>query len=186
MAAALRSEIPGIVNSSRISDEGQNLLFGMADKSFYAVGRYTDPSLFGMFTLPFLQGNPKSAFEELHSIVLTEKTVKKFFGEDKNVIGRTVRIDNKQDYTVTGVLKDLPENSTLQFEWLAPFDIEVQRQKDRGADWNSYGPLTYVELDANADPAAVNEQLKDFIHRKEPGQKSQALLFPMKRLAPIR
>ena len=56
-------------------------------------------------------------------LVITEKTAKKFFGNDKNVIGKTVRVDNKQDYVITGVLKDIPENSSLQFEWLAPFQI---------------------------------------------------------------
>ena len=80
-------------------------------------------SLFSMFTLPFVQGNAKRAFAELHSVVITEKTAKKFFGNEKEVIGKTVRVDNKQDYMVTGVLKDMPENSSLQFEWLMPFQI---------------------------------------------------------------
>ena len=76
-----------------------------------------------MFTLPFVQGNAKTAFQQLYSLVITEKTAKKFFGNDKNVIGKTVRVDNKQDYVVTGVLKDIPENSSMQFEWVAPFEI---------------------------------------------------------------
>ena len=56
-------------------------------------------------------------------MVVTEKTAKKFFGNDKNVIGKTVRVDNKQDYVITGVIKDIPQNSTVQFEWVAPFQI---------------------------------------------------------------
>ena len=105
------------------SEDQTSLLFTIGDKSVYASGKYAEPSLFSMFTLPFVQGNAASAFKELYSIVITEKTAKKFFGNEKNVIGKTVRVDNKQDYVVTGVLKDLPENSSLQFEWVMPFEI---------------------------------------------------------------
>ena len=89
----------------------------------YAGGRYAEASLLNMFTLPFVQGNAASAFTQLHSLVITEKAAKKYFGNDKNVLGRTVRTDNKQDYIITGVLKDIPENSSLKFEWVAPFQI---------------------------------------------------------------
>src|SRR6202008_4763131 len=100
---------------------GPSLLFGSGDKSVFASGKYAESSLFSMFTLPFVQGNARSAFSQLHSLVVTESTAKKFFGNDQNIIGKTIRVDNKQDYVITGVLKDLPTNSTLQFEWLMPF-----------------------------------------------------------------
>ena len=124
MAAAMRAEIPGIKNAARYSVWGGRLLFSLADnKSLYAEGRYTDPSLFNMFTFHFVEGDAKNPFPQLYSLVITESTAKKFFGGEKNVIGKTVRADYKQDYTISGVIKDLPENSTLQFEWLAPFEI---------------------------------------------------------------
>lgn len=178
MAAALKSEIPGIANTARASDVAQHALFSFADKSMYASGRYVDAELFSMFTLPFVQGNASNAFTQLHSLVITESTAKKFFGEDKNVMGRTVRVDNEQDFVVTGVLKDLPENSSLKFEWLAPFEFDLQRRQEPPS-WESYGPYTYVELDPNANIIAVNEQLKNFISRKKPDQKSETFLFPM-------
>jgi len=58
-----------------------------------------------MLTLPFVQGNANDAFRQLYSLVITEKTAKKFFGEEKNVIGKTVKADNQQEYVVTGVFK---------------------------------------------------------------------------------
>src|SRR6476620_12170525 len=125
MAAAMKAEIPGIVNTARYSDNDQQLLFSFNNKSLYAAGRYTDASLFSMFTFNFIEGNAKNPFPQLYSLVVTESTARKFFGNEKNVIGKTVRVDNKQDYIVSGVIKDLPENSTLQFEWLAPYDITL-------------------------------------------------------------
>lgn len=178
MAAALKSEIPGIVNTARASDVAQHALFSFSDKAMYASGRYVDAELFSMFTLNFVQGNAKNAFDQLHALVITESTAKKFFGEDKNVMGRTLRVDNEQDFVVTGVLKDLPENSSFKFEWLAPFEFDLQRRQEPPS-WESYGPYTFVELDPNANVMAVNEQLKDFIPRKKADQKSETFLFPM-------
>jgi putative ABC transport system permease protein len=180
IAAALKKEIPGIANTARMSDQDERLLFSFNNKSLYASGRYADPSLFSMFTLNFVQGNAKDAFRQLYSLVITEKTAKKFFGDEKFVIGKTVRIVNKQDFVITGVLKDLPENSSLQFEWLAPYEVTLQdRDNNDALDWGSYGPYTYVELNEKTDPIIINKQLKDFITRKEPDQKKQAFLFPM-------
>ncbi|HEV8284512.1 MAG TPA: ABC transporter permease [Chitinophagaceae bacterium] len=186
MAAAMKAEIPGIANTARYSDNDQQLLFSFNDKSLYAIGRYTDAFLFSMFTFDFVEGNAKTPFPQLHSLVITESAAKKFFGNEKNVIGKTVHIDNKQDYIISGVVKDMPENSTLQFEWLAPYEITFVDLKERGVmlndavEWGSYGPLTYVELDKNANLTIINNQLKDFIHRKAADQKSETFLFPMK------
>jgi ABC-type antimicrobial peptide transport system permease subunit len=111
-----------------------------------------------MFTIPFLQGNAGSAFSQLHAIVITEKTALKFFGTEKSVLGKTVRMDNKQDYIVSGVVKDLPENATIQFEWLAPFKVWYDANPD-AARWTNFGLTTYVELKPGIDAAAINRQL---------------------------
>ncbi len=79
----------------------------------YATGLFADAALFNMFSFDFIEGNAKNPFPQLYSLVITESTAKKFFGDEKNVIGKTIRVDNKQDYVVSGVIKDMPENSTL-------------------------------------------------------------------------
>jgi len=185
MASSLKAEIPGIANACRISDEDINSLITIGGNKMYAMGRYADPSLFGMFTLPFVQGNANKPFPQLFSIVITEKTAQKFFGNDPNVIGKTVRINNEQDYVVTGVVKNMPQNSTLQFEWLAPYEAQMQQQlvKYGNTDiaWNSYGPFTYVELAPSASLASVNKKLYHYITGKDATQKNTAFLFPMSR-----
>jgi putative ABC transport system permease protein len=185
MAAALKTEIPGIANAARVSDHGERLLFSFENKSLYSLGLYADPALFSMFTLPFAQGNAASAFNKLYSIVVTEKAARRLFGDNTDVMGKTVRIDNSHDFVITGILKDLPENSTLQFEWLAPYDVltaQVRERLGNNSDefnWGSYGPYTYVELAPNADLTLINKQLKDYIHGKNTEQKSTAFLYPM-------
>ncbi|MGG9964114.1 ABC transporter permease [Ferruginibacter sp. SUN106] len=177
MAPAMQAEIPGIANTCRVYDTDATL-FTIGDKTIYAGGIYTEPSLFTMFTLPFVQGNPKEVFKQRYSLVITEKAAKKFFGNDQNVIGKTVRVDNKQDYVVAGVLKDIPTNSSLQFEWAAPFEI-MYDQNPWLHQWGNNSLSTYVELKAGADVAAVNKILYNFIQQREPKSIARPFLWNM-------
>ncbi|TAL48394.1 MAG: ABC transporter permease, partial [Chitinophagaceae bacterium] len=122
LAPAMKDELPGIKNTCRFTWDNFTL-FSLGDKSIYERGYYADSSVFSMLTLPFIQGKKENAFQQLHSLVITEKMAKKFFGDDKNIIGKTLKVDNKEEYVVSGVIKDLPGNSTLKFDWLSPFKI---------------------------------------------------------------
>ncbi len=165
MAPAMQAEITGIENTCRVTEDVTTLLFKVGDKTMYASGKYAEPSLFNMFTLPFTEGNKESAFSQLYSVVLTEKTAKKFFGDDKNVIGKTVKIDNKQDYVVTGILKDIPQNSTLQFDWVAPFEI-FYKQSPWAQKWGNSCLSTYIELKPGVQVANVNKQLYNYLEHQ--------------------
>jgi putative ABC transport system permease protein len=178
MGPAMQTEIPGIANTCRTLEGQNSLLFSIGDRSVYASGKYAESSLFSMFTLPFLEGNAKSAFAQFYSIVITEAAAKKFFGNDKSVLGKTVRVDNKQDYIVTGVLKDIPQNSSLQFEWLIPFKIYFD-QSPWLHSWGNNSLSTYVELKPGVDPASVNKQLYNFIQKREPSSIARPFLWSM-------
>jgi putative ABC transport system permease protein len=164
LAAAVKTEVPGIADACRLG-WGGNPLLSYGDKTTNAYGAYVDSSFFDMFTLPFVQGNGKAAFPQLYSIVITEKMATRFFGKDNNVIGKTLKADNKQDYVVTGVIRDLPANSTLQYEWFAPFEI-FHRQNDWLKYWGANGVTTYIELSPRANMAAIGRQLDGFIAKK--------------------
>src|SRR5882757_9588710 len=80
MAPVMQQEIPGVANTCRIIGLNTKLIT-IGNKSMYAFPNYADASLFNMFTLKFVQGNAKMAFKELHSMVITQSTAKKFFGD---------------------------------------------------------------------------------------------------------
>ena len=160
LAPALQSTVPGIATTCRTSEGLESRKFNIGDKAMYASGKWVEPTLFDMFTLPFVAGNAKSAFSQVNSMVITESTARKFFGDERNAIGKTVRVDDQQDYLISGVLKDLPSNSTLRFEWLAPFRIYLQKN-DWLQAWENFGLTTYIELRPGTDPAAINKQLLD-------------------------
>ncbi len=166
MAPAMQQEIPGIANTCRIIGYNTKLIT-IGNKSMYAFPNYADASLFSMFTFPFVQGNARTAFTQLYSMVVTESTAKKFFGDEKNVVGKTVRVDNKQDYVISGVIKDIPKNSTVQFEWVAPFQIWYDENKSWAQEWGNNDLSTYVELKPNVSAASVNKILYNFIQQRE-------------------
>lgn len=178
LGPAMQAEIPGIANTCRTNGGQVSRLFTIGDKSMYASGNYAEPSLFTMFTLPFQQGNAKTAFSQLNSIVLTETAAKKFFGNDKDVLGKTVRVDNKQDYVVSGVLTEIPKNSSLQFEWVMPFKVYFDASPWL-LEWGNNSLSTYVELKPGVDVASVNKQLYDFIQKRESGTIARPFLWSM-------
>ena len=178
MAAAMKAELPGVANTGRLSEGGTSLLFSYGNKSVFSSGQYADPSIFSMFTLPFVQGNPSSAFTQLRSIVITEKTAKKFFGNERDVLGKSIRVDNKQNYIVTGVLKDLAPNATLQFEWLMPYQIYYD-ESPWLKSWGNQSTSTYVELKPGVNPETINKQLYSYIQKREPKALGHAFLFAM-------
>jgi putative ABC transport system permease protein len=179
MGPAIKTEIPGVANTCRTTEGQSTQLIIIGNKSVYSGGVYADSSLFSMFTIPFVQGSASTAFSQTHSMVITEKAARKFFGNNKNVLGRTVRLDNRQDYRITGVVKDLPENNSIQFEWLVPFDI-FYKENNWLSNWDSNGILTMVELEKTARPEAINQQLHDYIKKRVPKSIVSSFLFPMK------
>jgi len=178
MSPAIKAEIPGVANTCRYTDWNNDVLITIGDKKVFSVGNYADSSIFSMLTMPFVQGNAGSAFTQLYSMVITESAAKKFFGDTKDVVGKTILVDNKQNYTVTGVIKDFPKNSTIQFEWLAPFDIALKQNSSLN-DWTNNNLLTFVELNSNASVDKVNGQLAGFIKKRAPGSIVNSMLFNM-------
>jgi putative ABC transport system permease protein len=179
MAPAMQADMPGVAATCRTTEGLSSQLFTIGDKPVYATGLYAEPSLFTMFTLPFVQGNAKQPFSQLHSLVLTETAAKKFFGSALNVVGKTVRVDNKQDYVVSGVVKDIPANSSMQFEWVAPFQI-YYNENPWLESWGNQALNTFVELAPGASAAAVNKLLYNIIQQHDPKSITRPFLFGMK------
>jgi len=177
LAGAMKEEIPGIKNSCRLTWQ-QYTLFNLGEKSIYERGFYADSSIFNLFTIPFIQGRPENAFPQLHSLVISETMAKKFFGDQKDILGKTLKVDNKNDFLVTGVFKDLPANSTIKFDWLAPFKIYFD-QNSWLTGWNNNGIQTFVELEAKADLSAVNKKLHGYIRSKDTAASALPFLFSM-------
>lgn len=167
LAEMMKENFPEVVNTARISRSG-TLLFKHGDKAFYeGQGIFADATFFEMFSFPFIQGDPASAFSELRSIVITEDLALKYFGSD-DPIGKILTINNKSDYKVTGVIENVPHNSHLRFNYVRSFEL----LKEFGVNINSWGNVsffTYVQLQKDSSSRNVDEKLKAMIEKEDPG-----------------
>ena len=177
LAPALVKEMPGITSACRM---GRNKsLFSVGDKAVFETGYYSDSTIFPMFTLEFREGNPSGALTEIHSVVISEKMAVQFFGNSTNIVGRNIKVDNKENYRITGVFKNLPANSTLQFDWISPFSIYAST-RDWLKYWGAFAPRTFVQLSPTTDFNLVNKQLAGFLHAKDNTVTTVPILFAMK------
>lgn len=138
------------------------------EKKFY-VDRalFADDSFFETFTYPMTKGDPKTALEAPFSVIVTEETAVKYFG-DENPIGKSLRFNNKDNFTVTGVIKNVPRNSHLLFDMVCSFQT-LYSQHPKGHpflnDFISNNFRTYILLQKEADPGALEAKFPEFIKK---------------------
>jgi len=177
LAEALKADVPGIQSSTRYEPWLGTRTIVRGKKSFDAEIHFADPSFFDIFTFHFIRGNRKTALDDPHSIVLTVSSAKRMFGEE-DPLGKTVTMDNKVSLTVTGILEDVPHNSDIRFEGLAPTSLLKEYHVDT-AGWGSNMIMTYVLL---RDPRQMNElsaSIKDFMKKKAGPERGTLFLFPL-------
>ena len=175
MAAGLSADIPGIATAARSGGTGPQV-FALGDKSLSMDGDYVDPSFIGMLDLPFVYG--QGALGELHSLVIDQTMATAFFGAGVDPVGKALRVNGEQDFVVAGVFKDLPENSTFRFRWLAPMENVIHKASWTGT-WGAMWARTYVELRPAASVAQVNQQLKGYLGTKQKGNTTPCFLLAM-------
>jgi hypothetical protein len=119
LGPALQQEFPEVEAFSRVANV-DGFLFTAGGRSFTGIeGSVVDPSFFRLFSFPLVAGTPGGQLQNIHSIVITEKLAVRLFGTTA-AMGKTIRLDSVDNFTVTGVLKDLPPNTQFSFEYLLP------------------------------------------------------------------
>ena len=170
LAPALKEEYPEIVKATRFTRLRRGQLIKFAEKKFLEPRIcLTDPDFFSMFTFPFLEGDPQTALSNPNSIVLLETVSAKYFG-DENPIGKVLNINNEYDFTVTGVMKEIPENSTLQFDFLVPF-VRIEDFEQAWAvldNWTLSGFATYIQLEKMASSEVLENKIAYYLKKHVP------------------
>jgi putative ABC transport system permease protein len=167
LAPALKEEFPEIIRATRFTRLRRGQLVKFGDKNFTeAQICLTDPDFFEMFTFPFIQGDVQTALSNPDSFVLTEEMAAKYFGTE-NPLGKTLNINNEYDFTVTGVIKNIPHNSHLQFDFLASF-VRIEDFERAWAvldNWTLSGFATYVQLDKNASRVELTDKIANYLQK---------------------
>ncbi len=157
LAKVMEEEIPEIAAATTLID--QSALLGNEDVNFFEEGLWADDRFFEVFSCPFLYGNPLTALDEPMSIVVTQSLAGKLF-KNSNAIGRTINYQNGDSYTVTAVIKDPPNTSSLDFSFLTSLSSNNSYQRHlREEQWVNHDFHTFFTLAENTNPDNLPSQI---------------------------
>ncbi|MXV51460.1 FtsX-like permease family protein [Pedobacter sp. HMF7647] len=134
---------------------------------------------FNIFSWRFIKGSPTNAISDPKSIVITQSAAKSFFG-DSDPINKVIKIDNEQNYKISAVVADPPDNSTFKFDFIAPFDYSSDFIKNRMHEWVNSSHSVFIQTTPGANMAAVDKFIDKVKHDHDANDKiSTYFTFPM-------
>lgn len=175
----IKRSAPEVENITQVFDCNHTFING--NKSFTEEGIYADKSIFETFSFPLVQGNIQTILIEPNSIVISERLAKKFF-DDIDCIGKTLVLkdDDKQEaFKVTGIIKNVPFQSYLQFDFIIPFSKFITDNKWANETGASAIKI-WVLLRSNVDKIVVDNKIKNLIKNQESTLNQELFLFPLK------
>ncbi|MEP6748020.1 MAG: ABC transporter permease [Bacteroidota bacterium] len=165
MAPTLKHDYPEVEDAVRYNNI--TFLTTVGEKKFNIRGAFADSGFLNMFDFPFVSGNAAQSLAGNYNIVLTQKTARKLFGNE-DPMGKIVLIDSNANFTVSAVLKDLPNNTSFDFEYLLPWAF-MNKLGWNDDGWGNNSVKTFVLLKPNASHAAFDAKVKNITtsHSKE-------------------
>jgi len=166
-------DYPEILNFTRYEPLNK-LLVSYGDKNFFEEKMViTDSTFFEIFSFSFVKGNPETVLDNLNSIIITEKTARKYFGT-VDPMDKSLTIASRFEFKVTGVIKDLPGNSHVQFDLLIP------RQGNDPGSWQYNSTHTYLLLQKNISLEEINAKIKNYRKNHAENRPDDIFLQPLK------
>jgi putative ABC transport system permease protein len=182
LAAAAKSEVPDVVQAIRVESYIGGGLLAYNNKNFKEDGIYADPRFFSVFSYHFIEGNPASALAQPNSIVITKDLAKKLFG-NSDPINKLITRNNKSPFMVSGVIDNVPVNSSNQFSFVIPYAVfENENDWVKTSGWGNNFLETIVQLKSPASLAKANNILNPIVGKYNTGSKEQLFLYPYGKL----
>jgi putative ABC transport system permease protein len=165
MAPALRQSFPEVENAVRITSIG-NTTVKFGEREFREDQVYlADNSIFEVFSLPMVQGDAKAALAAAYSAVISEKTAQRYFGAE-NPLGKLLKFGDGHEYAITGVIKNVPANSHINFDILCSFASWIAENKQESEMWARIGIFTYVLLKPGTDWKSFTAKMDRLVEEK--------------------
>ncbi len=180
LVPTLKKDFPEVEKATRVNWD-ETILFSVGEKKINVNGTMADPDFLTMFGFPFVEGNNNIALNNPTDLIISQKIAKQFFGND-DALGKTIRLDNKYDFTVSGVIKDLPNNTQFNFNYILPWSFMKVRNED-DSDWGRNSTHNFILLKPNASLASINAKIKNIY--SEHGDKNwttKSFLYPVSKL----
>jgi len=176
----LKQQLPELESVCRLG-YGRIKLIANGQNSFKKTSVFAEPAIFDMYDYQFISGSPATAMSAPRSVVLTESMARILFGT-ADVTGKAVRYEDQEELTVTGVIRDLPENSSNRFDFLMPWSLyEILDPGARDLNWDDFSYMTLVKLRAGASADLVNKRLGPML-KKYNDADQQHFLYPLGKL----
>lgn len=175
LGPALEKEYADIEKGTRVW--GNDLSFEKDGQHFMEKGIYADESFFDVFSFEIIDGNAFSMLSEANSLVLTEKLAQKYF-PNESAIGKLMKV-NDRELQVTGVIKGIPDNSHIQFDFLIPIENALSRNENLRNNWGNNTMYTFVLVQHGTDIAQLNAQIVDRIKKSNERSATDLYLQPL-------
>ena len=176
LGPALKQEYPEIQSFSRVN-WGNSFLFSLGEKRLTAAGTCVDPDFLTMFSFPLIRGNTGSALSDIYSITLTESFAKRLFGNE-DPMGKVVKLDNRDNFTVKAIMKDLPNNTRFRFDYLLPWAY-MDKRGWSDSNWDNNSTQTFLRLKSGVSTVALDAKIKNITIRHLDGkEKIEVFLHP--------
>ena len=177
IAPLMKQDFAEVEDATRILQTGDVTLTRGELRVRERLMAIADPNVFEFFNLDFVSGDPDSALSGPLDIVITERAAERYFG-DEDPIGQTLNLMDQADVTVRAIIKDLPDNTHMEFELLGSIEaIPLMMGPDELESWGSNNYYTYARLPEGYDPANLESQFNDFLvrHWNEDAESSSRL-----------
>jgi len=175
----LKNNYPEVKRASRMDWGGPHSLM-IGNNKFKKRGTYVDPDFLKMFSFPLVTGDMETALKDPNSIILTESLATTLFGKE-DPIGKTIKIDNQFNIQVTAVAKDPPGNSSIYFEFLAPFEFKVLNYdfvKNAKTQWSNNFLRNVIEIKEGASMDVLSKKIGPIMVQKDKEKnKNQTLIL---------
>ena len=178
MAAAFRNEIPETRYAARVA-YFYNQLLETGEKTINVSGIYAEPDLFNIMTFPAVEGNPVQALQDDHTVIITEQTAKRLFGNE-SAMGKVVAM-GKNSFKVGAILRDVPTNSTIKFDMVFSFNY-FAGQNPWLNKWDDNRIQTWVQLKGSVSVGLLDKKLTRMLQVRSDDKSVSLFLYPLSQL----
>ncbi len=176
LGPAVKENYPEIIETTRVSFNKNYLMF--EDKKLNMVVAFVDPGFMNMFSFPLIHGNQETALNEINSLILTETASKRLFGNE-DPMNKDVTFEIKHSVTVTGIMKNLPQNTCFEFDALIPITF-YKSLGELNENWENNTLRTFVQLHPDADVENINRDICNIIKEHTNNQNPiETFLYPL-------
>jgi putative ABC transport system permease protein len=175
LAKALTDEVPEVELACVTTRPGSFSLM-VGQKEIKTAGRYAGREFFNVFSMPMVEGNASNVLNDMKAIVISRNLANTLFGNVTAALNKAIEVDHDEQFMVSGVFEDMPQQASERFEFVLPFSF-FESKEAWAKEWYSTSFGTYVLLRKGADVNVVNEKIADFVNIKAKDETKYKTLF---------